>query len=219
MNLVPDSLRQSVAKRLVDKLRPIHWRFGTGFLGTPTYRPLSSTPVTRCCVSTATQTAVSVVGILVDHGATTMWERWNGDQDVRRSHMNSYNHYGYGAVGAWIYRYAAGIDTDPGDPGFHTILLHPNFDKKLGSLDFSYESSYGTIHSAWAISGNKATWNLAIPANSTGRLPLTAAQEESFKLDGQPLSQCHKVHALSISGNAHGYELPSGTYQFEITLP
>src|SRR5438445_7758304 len=83
--------------------------------------------------------------------------------------MNSYNHYAYGAVADWIYRYAAGIDTLPSDPGFHTILIHPNFDRQLGNLEFSYESSYGTIHSAWSITGNTATWKLTIPANAKGR--------------------------------------------------
>jgi len=52
-------------------------------------------------------------GYLVDHGATTMWERWNGDQMRGDPSMNSYNHYAYGAVADWIYRYAAGIDPYP----------------------------------------------------------------------------------------------------------
>ena len=64
-------------------------------------------------------------GYLVEHGATTMWERWNGDQMKDDPSMNSYNHYAYGAVADWIYRYAAGIDATPLDAGFHTIVLHP----------------------------------------------------------------------------------------------
>jgi alpha-L-rhamnosidase len=148
-----------------------------------------------------------------------MWERWNGDQMRGDPTMNSYNHYAYGAVADWIYRYAAGIDTVPADPGFHTILLHPTFDKRLGSLDFSYESPYGTIRSAWSISGNKVIWNLTIPANATGHLPLGQEQAQSFTLDGQVLSQSRKVHALPTSGSGVEYELPAGTYQFEIALP
>ena len=66
-----------------------------------------------------------------------MWERWNGDQMRGDPSMNSYNHYAYGAVADWIYRYAAGIDASRADAGFHTIYLHPNFDARLGSLQFS----------------------------------------------------------------------------------
>jgi alpha-L-rhamnosidase len=107
----------------------------------------------------------------------------------------------------------------PTDPGFHTILLHPNFDRRLGSLEFSYESSYGTIHSAWSITGNKATWKLTIPANANGRLPLAQGKAESYKLDGQVLAKSRRVQALADTGNSLEYELPSGNYQFEVVLP
>src|SRR5260370_15609731 len=118
-----------------------------------------------------------------------------GDQS-----MNPYNHSAYGAVADWIYRSAAGIDTEAANPGFHVIRLHPNFDKTLGSLDFSYESSYGTIHSAWSISGDKATWDLTIPANATGHLPLAPEQAQSFTIDGQPLSHSKNIHSFPERG-------------------
>ena len=81
--------------------------------------------------------------------------------------MNSYNHYAYGAVGEWLYRYAAGVDTVATDPGFHTIYLHPNFDARLGSLILDYESSFGIIHSEWNVQENQATWKVTVPPNAT----------------------------------------------------
>jgi len=63
--------------------------------------------------------------------------------------MNSYNHYAYGAVADWIYRYAAGVDATPLDAGFHTVVLHPVFNARLGSISFDYASAYGPIHSDW----------------------------------------------------------------------
>jgi alpha-L-rhamnosidase len=220
MDLLPDSLRSAAAKRLVARLEANHWRLGTGFLGTPyLLSALTDTGHADVAYRLLLSTDYPSWGYLVEHGATTMWERWNGDQMRGDPTMNSYNHYAYGAVADWIYRYAAGIDTVPVDPGFHTILLHPTFDKRLGSLDFSYESSYGTIRSAWSISGNKAIWSLTIPANATAHLPLGQEQAQSFTLDGQVLSQSRKVHALPKSGSGVEYELPAGSYQFEIALP
>ncbi len=220
MNLLPDSLRSVAAKRLLDRLEANHWRLGTGFLGTP-YLLSALTDTGRADVAyrLLLNTEYPSWGYLVEHGATTMWERWNGDQMRGDPSMNSYNHYAYGAVADWIYRYAAGIDTVATDPGFHTILLHPNFDKRLGNLEFSYESSYGTIRSAWSMTGNKATWNLTIPANATGHLPLRQEKAASYKLDGQVLAQSRRVRALAKDGNAPEYELPAGNYQFEVTLP
>ena len=220
MNLLPDALRSVAAKRLVDRLEANHWRLGTGFLGTPyLLSALTDTGHADVAYRLLLNTEYPSWGYLVGHGATTMWERWNGDQMRDDPSMNSYNHYAYGAVADWIYRYAAGIDTLPTDPGFHTIFLHPNFDKRLGNLEFAYESSYGTIHSAWSITGDKVNWNLTIPANATGRLPLRQEQAESYKLDGQVLAQSRRVRALSKDGNALGYELPAGSYQFEVMLP
>jgi len=220
MNLLPDALRSVAAKRLVDRLEANHGRLGTGFLGTPyLLSALTDTGHAEVAYRLLLNTEYPSWGYLVEHGATTMWERWNGDQMRGDPSMNSYNHYAYGAVADWIYRYAAGIDTVPTDPGFHTIFLHPNFDKRLGNLEFSYESSYGTIRSAWSITGNKATWNLTIPANATGHLPLGQEKAPSYKLDGQVLSESRRVRALTKDGNAFEYQLSAGSYQFEVALP
>jgi|HubBroStandDraft_6_1064221.scaffolds.fasta_scaffold13784_2 alpha-L-rhamnosidase len=220
MNLLPDELRSVAAKRLVDRLEANQWRLGTGFLGTPyLLSALTDTGHADVAYRLLLNTEYPSWGYLVEHGATTMWERWNGDQMRGDPSMNSYNHYAYGAVADWIYRYAAGIDTVASDPGFHVIHLHPNFDKRLGSLDFSYESSYGTIHSEWSTSGNKAIWKLTIPANTTGRLPLGKAQAESFQLDGQALSKSSRIHAANNESSDLEFEIPAGSYQFEIALP
>jgi alpha-L-rhamnosidase len=220
MNLLPDSLRLAAAQRLLDRLEANHWRLATGFLGTPyLLSALTDTGHADVAYRLLLSTEYPSWGYLVDHGATTMWERWNGDQMRGDPSMNSYNHYAYGAVADWIYRYAAGIDTTPTDPGFHTIYLHPNFDKRLGSLDFSYDSTYGPIHSAWSIIGDKAKWNLTIPANTTGRLSLPPAQAQSFKLDGKPLAENGKLHALPKQGDVTDYEVPAGSYRFEVAVP
>src|SRR5262249_14606439 len=87
-----------------------------------------------------------------------------------------------------------------------------------GSLDFSYESGYGTIRSAWSFSGKTAVWKLTIPPNATGRLPLTHARSERFTLNGKPLAKDSSLRA-TLSGDQEVYELPAGTYRFEVKLP
>src|SRR5437879_11653219 len=102
--------------------------------------------------------------------------------------MNSYNHYAYGAVADWMYRYAAGIDTVANDAGFHTILLHPNFDARLGKLDFSFASSYGIVRSAWSVAGRRVNWTITIPPNTSAELPLSTEMARAFRVDGKPLA-------------------------------
>jgi alpha-L-rhamnosidase len=216
MNLLPDAVRPLAAQRLVDRIAKNDWRLATGFLGTPyLLEALTETGHTDVAYRLLLNVEYPSWGYLVDHGATTMWERWNSDQ-LRDPSMNSYNHYAYGAVADWIYRYAAGIDTLESDPGFHTVLLHPTFDPRLGSLDFSYDSAYGAIRSAWQVKGNIVRWDVTIPPNASARLPLSSKQAARFKIDGMPLTESAKIKMAKDGANT--YDLPAGSYKFEVAL-
>ena len=217
MNLVSDNLRAAVAQHLVDKIEAKHGLLGTGFLGTPyLLAVLTESGHRDLAYHLLLNTQYPSWGYLVDHGATTMWERWNGDQMRNDPSMNSYNHYAYGAVADWIYRYAAGIDTIASDPGFHTVYLHPAFDAQLGSIDFTYPSSYGDIHSAWSVKNSTAIWDLTIPASASGWLPLSDVQAASYKLNGESLVQSKLVQPTTKDGQP-GYVLPAGRYHFEVS--
>ena len=219
MHLVPESLRAAAANRLVQKLQENGWRVGTGFLGTPyLLAVLADTGHADIAYRLLLSTEYPSWGYLVTHGATTMWERWNADKMRSDPSMNSYNHYAYGAVADWIYRYAAGIDALPAAAGFHIIRLHPNFDAKLGSLDFTFDSPYGPIHSAWTVHGSSATWDLTIPPNARGQFVLTSNQLNQFALNGTPLSQSPQIHVLSSPGGETAYEIPSGIWHFTVAL-
>ncbi len=102
----------------------------------------------------------------VDQGATTVWERWDsytkerGFGDVG---MNSFNHYAYGAVLAWIYREAAGIACDSSAPGFKRIIMVPKPDRRLGYIKAEYNSAAGFIKSAWRYEGDEWIWEFTVP--------------------------------------------------------
>jgi alpha-L-rhamnosidase len=214
MNLMPEALRAAAAQKLAEKIDANHGLLGTGFLGTPyLLEELTKEGQAKLAYKLLLNTAYPSWGYLVEHGATTMWERWNGDQMKGDPSMNSYNHYAYGAVADWIYRYAAGVDTTPLDAGFHTVVLHPVFDARLGSVAFDYDSSYGPIHSDWVVKGTTAAWHVKLPANTTGRLKLTAAEAAQWKLDGVPLAESKLAKAVE-----GGFELPAGSYSFTASV-
>jgi alpha-L-rhamnosidase len=81
MNLVPENLRAAVAQKLVDKIEANHGLLSTGFLGTPyLLEELTKSGHAKLAYKLLLNTAYPSWGYLVEHGATTMWERWNGDQ-------------------------------------------------------------------------------------------------------------------------------------------
>jgi alpha-L-rhamnosidase len=212
MHLLPQDLRAAAAKKLVDKIHANHDLLATGFLGTPyLLEELTKAGYPELAYKLLLNTEYPSWGYMVQHGATTMWERWNGDQMLADPGMNSFNHYAYGAVADWIYRYAAGIDATPRDAGFHTIILHPVFDRRLGSLDLRYQSPYGEIHSSWSVDGDTAHWTVTIPPNTTGRLRLTKADTVTYTLNGKP------VVLPAMKDGIRGFKLEAGTYSFVVT--
>ena len=211
MNLLPEALRAAAAKRLVDKIEANHDLLATGFLGTPyLLEELTKAGYAKLAYTVLLNTQYPSWGYMVTHGATTMWERWNGDQMMNDPSMNSFNHYAYGAVADWMYRYAAGIDTTPMDAGFHTVVLHPVFDERLGHLSFDYDSVYGPIHSDWTVTGATAEWHVTIPANTTGWWPMNLKAAARFQRNPN-------VKYGSRDGQ-DGLELTPGSYTFEVAL-
>ncbi|MGD0730559.1 MAG: family 78 glycoside hydrolase catalytic domain [Terracidiphilus sp.] len=218
MNLLPENLRAAAAQRLVDKIEANHGLLGTGFLGTPyLLEELTRSGHATLAYKLLLNTEYPSWGYIVEHGATTMWERWNGDKMKVDPSMNSYNHYAYGAVADWIYRDAAGVDATPLDAGFHTVVLHPVFNALLGSVAFDYASSYGTIHSDWTVKGATAEWHVTIPANTTGWLSVSADQAAKYRLDGAPLAESKDAKPKAL-GQKNGFELAAGSYTFEVEL-
>ena len=111
----------------------------------------------------------------VDQGATTIWERWNSYVKATGFGpvgMNSFNHYAYGAVLAWIYKTAAGIAADPANPGFANVVMKPVPDRRLGSVKASYRTPKGVVKSAWKYADGKWIWDFEIPEGATASVTL-----------------------------------------------
>ena len=116
----------------------------------------------------------------VDQGATTIWERWNGwtiEKGFGPVGMNSYNHYAYGAVLAWMYRCLAGIAPSVDEPGFRKIVMRPVFDKRFGYVKAEYRSAAGLIKSHWWYEGDKVIWEFTIPSPAVVTLPNQPAKD------------------------------------------
>ncbi|MDO4563735.1 MAG: family 78 glycoside hydrolase catalytic domain [Clostridia bacterium] len=159
-------------------------------------------------------------------GATTIWERWNSydpEKGFGDSEMNSFNHFAYGAIAEWMYRYMAGIAADSERPGFKHIILQPtpdtgekyNDEERINFVRGVYESYYGKIQSEWhSAEGELTEYYASIPANTSATLYLPVPDEV------RGMNQQHGVTLLGFDEhNGHKaakIELTSGDYNFEI---
>lgn len=124
----------------------------------------------------------------VKAGATTVWERWNSyspEDGFGNAEMNSFNHFAYGSIAEWMYRYMAGISSDN---GFKNIILQPvtdtgkqyNGEERIRSVSGEYDSYYGKIKSSWEAdeTGSLTYYQAVIPANTSAVLYLPASFEQ-----------------------------------------
>jgi alpha-L-rhamnosidase len=161
----------------------------------------------------ASQTAYPSWGYMVDQGATTIWELWNGD--TANPAMNSGNHLMLvGDLVTWFYENLAGIRPDPERPGFKHIIMRPTPVGDLTLVKASHESPYGEIVSEWRREGNQFTWKVTLPANTTGTAYLPAGDLASVRESGRAPDQAPGVKYLRMEAGAAVYEIGSGSYQF-----
>lgn len=218
MQLLPESRRSAAVEKLVADIKAHDWHLTTGFIGTPyLLLELSAHGHSEVAYKLLFQNTFPSWSYMIEHGATTMWERWNSDQMMDHPDMNSFNHYAYGSVAEWLYRYAAGIDFDTADPGFHRILLHPQFDAKLGSVEARYESQSGTIVSNWKVTGDDTTWIVTIPPNTTALLHFPNSAGGKIVESGKDIRASRGLQFIKEESNEALFEAQSGTYSFSMS--
>ncbi len=112
----------------------------------------------------------------VKNGATTIWERLNSytlkDGFGGNNGMNSFNHYSFGAVVAWMQSHSLGIRRDEQSPGFKHFLLKPEPDPtgNITHAEGHYDSPYGRIESSWRREGKTTVYRFTVPANTSATL-------------------------------------------------
>jgi len=170
--LLTEELRKKAVDRLVDDIRGRGNRLSTGFLGVGYLLPaLTDNGQIEVAYDLLTQEEFPSWMYSIKHGATTIWERWDGwteDKGFQTPSMNSFNHYSLGSVGEWMYRYMAGIEADPEAPGFKHAVIRPRPGGRIKWVKASYDSCYGTIGSEWQLEPNGVfKLQVSIPANTT----------------------------------------------------
>ena len=135
---------QHLVSNIVDKCSG---HLSTGFVGVGYLNPtLTETGHTDVAYRLLNNDTFPSWGYSIKHGATTIWERWDGwteEKGFQDVGMNSFNHYSLGSVGEWMMESVAGIALDPKVPGYKHILLHPRPGGGLTYAKATYQSLFG----------------------------------------------------------------------------
>lgn len=169
--LVPEGEADRVFGQVVAKMTAAGTpHISTGVLGTQEImRGLTDYGRGDIAYTLATNRTYPSWGFMTDHGATTIWELWNGDTANPR--MNSGNHIMLlGDLVIWYYQYLAGIGQTSDSRGYSHIRLQPRIPEGLSHVSATYRSPYGLIESRWRRDGNMLHWQFTIPANTTAEV-------------------------------------------------
>ena len=150
--IVPDKLKNKVAKVLADRVIADNKHIDVGLLGSKTIlNALSENGYADLAYEIASQEDYPSWGWWIKNGATTLYEKWTNNAKSKISH----NHIMFGEISAWYYKALGGINIDTAKPGFKNIILKPHFVKELNSFKAKHNSPFGEIISCWKKSKNK----------------------------------------------------------------
>lgn len=195
----------------------------TGFIGTASLNhALSENGQDEVAYRLLQQTTYPSWLYPVVNGATTIWERLNSYTVENgfggNNSMNSFNHYSFGAVSAWLYNYSLGIQRDVTAPGFKHFILQPTPDptKEMTFAKGYYDSMYGRIESEWKWVEDGWLYSVTVPANTTATLSLKSNSVKNITVNGKKIK---KVDGVNYKGTKAQYillDLVSGNYTFRI---
>lgn len=221
-DMLPENLRTQAAARLVENIKSYGTHLTTGFLGTPYLcHVLSRFGYTDWAYKLLLQESYPSWLYPVKMGATTIWERWNGirtDGSFEPASMNSFNHYAYGAIGDWMYRVAAGIDTYEDGPGYKHIRIQPHIGGGLTDVAASLKTYYGNASSHWKVQDKQLQFEVEIPANTMATVYIPGVTLSSVLESGKSLSSLKEIKNLRQENGDVVMELGSGKYVFTAGL-
>jgi alpha-L-rhamnosidase len=216
-DMLPEALRTQAADRLAENVQRYD-HLTTGFLGTPYLcHVLTRFGYTDLAYQLLLRKEYPSWLYPVTMGATTIWERWDGqkpDSTFQTPGMNSFNHYAYGAIGDWMYRVMAGLDTHEDGVGYRHSRIKPHMGGGITNASASLDTYYGKLSCAWKLDADKLTMDIEIPANTTATVYVPAIEAAGVLESGKAISA---VKEITLAGLEEGYvvlKVGSGKYRF-----
>ena len=212
--LLDEARRPLALAHLVADIERRGHRLSTGFLGVGYLLPaLTDHGRADIAYKLLTQEEFPSWLYSIKHGATTIWERWDGWTETngfQTPQMNSFNHYSLGSVGEWMFRCMAGIEADPAKPGFEHARIRPMPGGTIRWTKASYLTPYGPIRVEWSRTDEgRFTLEVDIPANATATVEVPGRNAACASPDGW---------VRSDAADGASFAVGSGRYAFESTL-
>ncbi len=213
LGLVDKARIPRVVENLVKDVKAHDYHLTTGNLCTKyVLEALTEYGHPEVALKIATQETYPSWGYMLANGATTLWERWEGNGNGA---MNSLDHPMMGSVDSWFYKYCLGILPDVQYPGFERFIIRPSIFKDLNSVNGEFVSVKGLVKSAWRKEDGFFFLDVTIPGNSTATVFVPTKNHRSITEGERPIEQVGEVKFLREEKEYALFRVGSGTYHFK----
>lgn len=222
-NLLPENLRSAAVAHLLEGLQLYDDHLSTGIHASRSLMlQLTANGHTEEAYRLLNLHTVPSWGHMLDMGATTTWERWDGYVADRgfQNHtaMNSLNHVVLGSVGEWMWRNIIGLAPDETSPGYKHFWIHPRPGGGLTWAKGTYESVRGQITIEWNIANGFFSLNIEVPPNTSATVYLPSKDAVSIQESGLDARSSKGVRFIGNESGAGVFEVLSGSYRFRSAL-
>jgi alpha-L-rhamnosidase len=214
--ITPDSLKKAVFNTIYERIKKDKMHISTGVIGTQwLLRGLTDNEQASVAFALASNKTYPGWGYMVEQGATTIWELWNGN--TASPQMNSQNHVMLlGDLIIWLYEDLAGIASDEKAIAFKEIIMKPCFPAGLNEVNASCKSVHGMIRSHWKKEDDSLKWDITVAANTKAKIYIPAVSADDVKEGNAPASQSEGIRFIAMEQGHAVYEAGSGTYSFTV---
>jgi alpha-L-rhamnosidase len=221
--LLPEYLVPAAVEHLAADIEKRDNRLTTGFVGVALLCPvLADHGRADLAYALLHQQEFPSWGYSIRHGATTIWERWDGWTDhagFQSPAMNSFNHYSLGSVGDWLFSRVAGIDQTPASVAYRELLLRPLPGGRLTWARAEQETIRGTVSCGWSIDDGRITVSAAVPPGCTATLEIPTPDPHSVRMSNAAAGGQTGIAGVEPSAAGATLRLRSGRYTVSAVAP
>ncbi|MDF0513165.1 family 78 glycoside hydrolase catalytic domain [Agromyces sp. H3Y2-19a] len=175
--LIPEELRDRAVDRLVELIRDAGTHVGTGFLATgDLLQVLADHGRADVAYELLQQRTAPSWRYMLDRGATTVWEDWEGIDEHGDAH-ESLNHYSKGAAMRFLHTHTLGLRQEAGSIGWERVVIAPVPGGGVTWARGRHEGPQGTIAVDWRIEGERMSLSAEIPSGTTAHVVLPDGTE------------------------------------------
>jgi alpha-L-rhamnosidase len=222
-DLMPRHLVPSAVGQLAADIEDRDRHLTTGFVGVALLCPvLTEHGRADLAYALLHQDTYPSWGYSIRHGATTIWERWDGwteEHGFQSPLMNSFNHYSLGSIGDWLYGHVAGIGQQPGSVAYRELLLRPTIGGRLTWATARQQSPRGEVRCGWSLADDELRVDVAVPPGATALLHLPAAGSADVREGGRDLGESPGVAVVNVTAGTVVLALTSGRFAFTTPAP